>query len=628
VLALSLAFGACEADGPAQGPDDEPGGGGAGAGGSRTPRAGSTGTGGTAMAGGAGGTVGGGTGGMGVTVKPPPPPAACSNAKWAPPERPLTRLTGTQYKNTIADLLKMTGVPEVAKEIETALNGIQIDRWDRLEGLKLPFNESNVNGFVAVAKGIADGIAASPARLGAAAGKCAEGATLDAKCLDDFIQSFGRRALRRPLAKADVDFYKGLVDPKAPPADAFRSVVFVMLTSSRFLNHLEIDGTVGADGVLPLTTFELANRLSYTFWQSMPDEALFQAAADGSLATDEGYKRQVDRLFAHDRTKETLATFWADWLSLDKLMGYEVRDPVFAEIIKDSPVNATNAAGFLQAVLGEVRELTEFFTYTKKGTMADLFLTDLSVTKSKELAAIYGTQPWNGMGEPPRVGGNRVGLLTRTALVGGVDEVTNPFHRGAIVRRRLLCDPLHQPEEGDLPPGSLVPPPPDAAKTTRQRFASKLENEGKPIPQCAGCHALFSDIGYILEAYDTLGRYRTMEKVAVLDRDGKPVLVGGKPQIKELPIDVKGVPRVTFDDDAEVNGPLELVKKMVDSKKLDRCFAQTFFEFVTQRLVEEADECTVQDAAGELGKNGGSMADVYKRIVLQAGFRARKVGAQ
>ena len=158
----------------------------------------------------------------------------------------------------------------------------------------------------------------------------------------------------------------------------------------------------------------------------------------------------------------------------------------------------------------EMRDLTNLYTWTMPGTFAQLLTSDLSVTRSADLARLYGVPAWSGSGDYPRfTDGSRSGLLQRAALLVSSVEQTNPFHRGAFIRRAILCDNLPQPDPNSLPPGSLDPPPPSTAMTTRQRFQAKVEGNGL----CQGCHSSFSNLGYAMESYDALGRFRTMEKV-------------------------------------------------------------------------------------------------------------------
>src|SRR5262249_14442016 len=150
---------------------------------------------------------------------------------------------------------------------------------------------------------------------------------------------------------------------------------------------------------------------------------------------------------------------------------------------------------------------------------------------------------------------------------------TNPFHRGAFVRRNLLCDPLAQPDPNTLPPGSLDPPPVTSDDTTRERFAKKIE--GNQV--CATCHNQFTAIGFALESFDALGRYRSRERVFD-EQTGE--------QIADLPIDASGVPRVEFDDDRPITSAAELNQRIVESEKVETCLATKYFSFAQRRMSE------------------------------------------
>src|SRR5204863_8205203 len=144
---------------------------------------------------------------------------------------------------------------------------------------------------------------------------CAATAPLAASCLDAFLASFGKRAYRRPLSTDEIaemkDVAMGTSPAPANATEAIRNVVVMLLMSPRFANHLELGGTpiAGRADYLALDPYEIASRLSYTFWQTLPDDALLTAAADGSLATDTGFNSQPDRAFADARTRDPIWQF-------------------------------------------------------------------------------------------------------------------------------------------------------------------------------------------------------------------------------------------------------------------------------------------------------------------------------
>jgi len=450
-------------------------------------------------------------------------------------------------------------------------------------------------------------------------GDCALASTLSDACVDAFIDGFARRAFRRPLDDTDAAPLKALNDGKRTPAEALRAMTVVVLSSPRFVNHVEIDGASlpGKDDQLQLTAYEIASRLSYLFWQTMPDEVLFAAAADGSLATPDGFEEQLDRVFRDPRTKSTLFQFWNEWFRLEKFTGFETTRPGFQSLAQGEHVGEPGH-DYYGDMVQEVQDLTEAYTFGGTKTLSDLLVTRDSVTRSADLARLYGVAPWSGKGPYPALpDGTRLGLLQRAALLVSNLETTNPFHRGALVRRNVLCDALPQPDPNSLPPGSLDPPPVTAAQTTRQRYQAKIE--GKSL--CAGCHDQFAAIGYVYESFDALGRYRTVEHVF----DEKTGM-----KIADLPIDTTGVVHVVAGDERPVADAAELNQRLLESGKVEPCMAAKYFSFATRRLADpdSLDACSLDDLAKTLADPKSGIVGAFRRVAQQESFFARKVGPQ
>lgn len=570
--------------------------------------------------GGRGPTAGTGAGSIPPGTNPggAPLPETCEAEE--PGETPLLKLSTAEYKNTVRDLLDASGAGARLAGIEARLGAVPDDSLgDSFRSLDNRISLEHVQAYFNVGVAVGEAIAAEPATLRAVAGDCAMRAPLADSCARDFIARFGQLAYRRPLADAEVDDLAELNDGKRTPAEAVRAIVIVTLSSPRFVNHLEIDGSeVGnAEDLLQLTAYEIASRLSYLFWQTMPDEELFAAAADGSLATEAGFAAQLARVFDDERTRTTLWQFWNEWLRLEKFTGFEITRPGFMSLAEGESVGEAGHDHYSDMVQ-EVRDLTELFTFDRKGTVGELLSTDISVTRSRDLARLYGAQPWTGSGAYPTLpSGTRAGLLQRAALLVSNLETTNPFHRGAFVRRNLLCDPLAQPDPNTLPPGSLDPPPVTADDTTRERFAKKVE--GNQI--CATCHNQFSAIGFALESFDALGRYRARERVFD-EQTGE--------EIADLPLDVSGVPRVEFDDDRPITSAAELNQRIIESEKVESCLASKYFSFASRRVSEYGtlDACAVDDLAQLLKEKDKGLAAAFQRIAQHSSFFMRKVGAQ
>jgi hypothetical protein len=410
-----------------------------------------------------------------------------------------------------------------------------------------------------------------------------------------------------------------LDDGTRTPAETVRAIVIVVMSSPRFVNHVEVDGAdiAGAADLLQLTGYEIASRLSYLFWQTMPDAELLAAAADGSLATQDGFADQLERVFGDDRTRDTLWRFWSEWLRLEKFTGFEHTRPGFAAMAQGEAIGEAGHDHYGDMVQ-EIRDLTELFTFERAASVADLLATEVSVTRSADLAGLYGVTPWDGTGDYPTLpAGTRAGLFQRAALLVSNLETTNPFHRGAFVRKNLLCDPLMQPDPNTLPPGSLDPPPLTASETTRERFQAKVEGN----QTCQNCHGQFSDIGFVLESFDSLGRTRTTERI--FDEQTGELLA-------ELPIDTSGVTRIRLDDAEPVLGAADLNARIIESEKVEACVASKYFSFALRRTpaARSLDSCAVEDLAELLADPQAGLAAAFRRIAQHSSFFMRKVGPQ
>jgi hypothetical protein len=249
-----------------------------------------------------------------------------------------------------------------------------------------------------------------------------------------------------------------------------------------------------------------------------------------------------------------------------------------------------------------------------------MLLSDRSFTQSPHLARLYGVEPWDGTGEHPRFPeGERSGLLTRAGFLVTGEHFTNPVFRGALVRRHILCRDLHPPDPSDLPPGSLDPPEFRTDMTTRERYEEKTKNQ-----PCAGCHTEINPIGFVLESYDALGRFRTHEQV--LDPLTGDILA-------ELPLDTTVVPQITLEDTTPVSAPRALMERVADSGLVEACFARNYFRYAFGRHETAADGCVLEDIRSSLvqsadgGDQPGTLREALRALALAPSFRARVVGA-
>jgi hypothetical protein len=515
----------------------------------------------------AGGCTAVGTWGAPTAPTPEPAPPATAVAPLSPGERLLRRLSRSEYDRTAADLLGIPSDHLSALAPDTVVNGFD-------------------NGADAL---VVSGLLAD--QLRAAAEDLAERAApllpcQDTLCLEGFVRSFGARAFRRPLSDAEVARYLALHQDLAA-SGGFRLglqwVVTAMLESPYFLYRSEIGD---ADGLL--SPYEIASELSYLLTGTMPDGALFDAAASGALASPDGIAAQVRRLLADPRAKWTFHRFVSAWLRFD-LLEQVPKDPAIYPEFADPALRASmrsESERFVDevlehgdATLGEL--LSAPFTFVDPG-----------------LARLYGL-PFTGTAAVQKVslaGAARGGLLTQGAVLSTAarPDSSSPILRGKLVREQLLCQALPPP-----PPGVVANPPPlDPHQTARQRFAAH-----DSVQPCAGCHRLMDPIGLGFEDFDGIGRYRTID-------GGQPIDASGE---------IVGSPH----SDGRFDGVLDLARTLAASSDVEACFARQWFRFATGLGDGTELEPEVEAFAARFMSRGGDVLDLLAALTEAPHFVRR-----
>jgi hypothetical protein len=390
------------------------------------------------------------------------------------------------------------------------------------------------------------------------------------------------------------------VDPAA-----VADVVAMVLTSPYFLYHVEHGASASPEDTR-LDAYELASRLSFHFWQTGPDEALFQAAASGALHTEEGYAQQVRRVFADPRTATTVDSFFNEWWRLHELDRLDSRlgDPLF-----DAFVGVDRPGPELHTRMS--REVLDMARYvvSRGDPVAALLTNRKSFARTEDLARIYGVPVWSGDGEPPDfTDARRVGLVTRAALLASGSANTRPVMKGFRIRNALLCD--------------TVPPPPDNAaannpinlsptSTTREVVESITQQPGTA---CAGCHStLLNPMGFATENFDALGRARSHQVLFSA--------TGGR--LGERSVDTRSVPQVRPGDMRESQGAEDVTRFIAESGRFESCLARQYFRFTFGRMEDPSTDGCALAALESAAQSGASLADVLRLAALRPEFRRR-----
>lgn len=541
----------------------------------------------------------------------------CDPSRIAP-EIPLRRLSRAQYKNSLRDLLEASAGAEgdtIFAEIEAVIETMPDDlkkgpdvHYARLHRLDQAVYQETIDAAYAVGEAFGSAFTSSDTRLEMLAGACATDADTanDAACVDSFLRSFGERVLRRPLTDEDVSFYRAVIDGPVEQAD-YVDMVTMLLSAPHFLYFVEhgVDGAI--DGTpAPLTALEMASRLSYHFWQTMPDEELLAAAKDGSLLEEKEFARQVQRLFDDPRTVGALDEFFADWLNPHHLGGLDAN-------VGTAPYDAfrgdfTPTADLRDNMMAELVGMTAYFSRAPEGTFDDLFLSNQSFAKTEDVATLYGVPVWDG-GEPPTfLESQRQGLITRAALTATGGAATRPIMKGVFIRKALLCEEIKPPPADSMAVANTLEGKVFSAREKAQAITELRDD-------CAGCHAtVINPLGFVTENFDGLGRFRTDENI--FDPSTGELLATRE-------IDVTATPHVLPGDERTATSPSDLNGFLLESEKPQACFARQYFRFTFGREESDVEDgCTLANLHQAM-LEGDSLGDVLKSIAMRPEFRRR-----
>jgi hypothetical protein len=415
-------------------------------------------------------------------------------------------------------------------------------------------------------------------------------------CDAQFVRELGLRAWRRPLTDDEVARLTGLFGQVAelemtgdPFTNGVQLVVEAMLQSPNFLYRIEVGREVeGRPGLRLLDGYEVASRLSYLLWQSMPDDVLFAAAAAGELDTSEGVAVQARRLLDDPRAHEGLQAFFDQWLRLDEIGDIE-RDPAYYPEFTPE----------LRALWHEEsRRLLEHLVFSGESTLGDLLDAPYTFVNGP-LAAFYGIPGVTGDAwvKVDLDGTKRNGLLTQASILALTAKaaMTSPVFRGKFVREQLLCTPIPPPP----PDIVVVPPDPDPHQSTRDIFREHSAN-----PVCANCHRLMDPIGFGFESFDAIGRWRDRENGFRVDDAGEVTH--------------------TLDVDGQFRGAAELGRKLANSAQVQRCVTRQLFRYAFGRGEVNADRCTLEELFHQYVSGGQDFRTLLVEVVKSDAFRYRK----
>jgi len=515
-------------------------------------------------------------------------PTACQPG--VPPTSQLRRLTNAQYEGAIKELLGVTTLKASGNVAPSVL--LATDQEGSITDLAWSTYQSVADMIATQVVGDATlkkkFMACTPTGDGKA-------------CFHDTIVKFGRKAFRRPLSNDETAAFDNLVangrtiTATGTNDEIAQALLYMFLISPSFLQRGEIGTTPDASGDnrYQLSPYEVATRLSFMLWGTVPDDTLSAAADSGQLSTPQQVLSQAQRMLNDDRAREKVAAFHRSYL----LMGTNTRWDNANHDTKQFPKFQTS---LVPALEGEMEKFFDYVTFKKGGSFQDLLLSNTAFVTSAT-APIYGLDGSKfgaDYTETTLDSNQRPGFLTRAGFLGAYSSYsrTSPILRGAFVTKQILGTVIGSP-----PPGAEAAalPMSNDLDTNRKQVDAQTTNE-----PCASCHHNYiNPPGFVLEAFNSIGEAQTKESTtgAAIDT---------------------AVDMVIDDHPVHITNPLEMMKAIAASKGAQRRYADRLVSYAFER--EDPLDCgTIEDLVAKIGGGSYRITNLITDLTQAPSFRIR-----
>jgi len=538
------------------------------------------GSGNTPGAGGSGAGVGTGTGGG--SIDNPPPPGEC--VPGIPVTTQIPMLLNRQYASVVRDLLGVTtvdGTQPVADALIGDADQMTAAAWKVYQdvGAKI----------------------AAQVMAGANKSKFISCEPTAADCLKTTVQNFGRKAFRRALTDEEVASFMTLnsATPAGTPAQVAEAILNAFLVSPSFLLIPELN-TETEGSAIKLSQQEVATRLSFLLWGSVPDDALNAAADAKQLGTKEQILAQATRMIqVREKTGPFVSTFHDDWAQMNNSSAHWFKGKHDTKVYPDY----TDAS--LAANRKELDAFFEEVAYTN-GSFKDLLLSNVAFV-NKDNAVAYGLDPSKYTDALTKVTldsatNPRPGFMTRAGFLSSYANfgATSPILRGSYMAIWLLSVNVPAPDP------AFAMQTVSGTFTTTRSYVEALTMVNQP---CKGCHEVFNGLGFVMENYDGIGKWQTKDPM------------GG---------DINSTATVNFGNglaSKEISKPVDLMTAIAAAPKAQELYAQAWVSFSTGRQPNGNDQCTVNALTKKLAGDGYTILGLLGDLTQADSFRLRVRGS-
>jgi hypothetical protein len=525
-----------------------------------------------------GGALGTGTDIAGATGLTIDPAVAASLAATAPNPILIRRLSNVEYNYTVRDLLgtKRTPADNFLPDMAGSFDTI---------GANLLVSEVHLTNYLTAAEVLA-AEAADPKTSGIPEAVACAAGEKEGDCVARVLPTLAKRAWRRPVTPEEQSVLVNLANASqdTTPVGKISLGLQAILMSPHFLFHVELDDEPASTNVKALDDYELATRLAYYLWSTMPDAALTAAADAGNLHEDAVLVAQIDRMLADPKAQTLVSHFAFSWLGLNgaaTFVPHAKNYPDFTPEIRSAMITETQT--FLNDyILGELKlpgMLDANYTYLN-GNLAKYY--GISATTGTDFTKVALPEE-----------SNRAGVLTQgTMLIATSDpDGTNLIRRGKLIASSLLCIALGPPPAGA---GALPAQAAGPNLTQRQRLERHVVDKS-----CASCHDVMDPLGFAFEGFGPTAKARATD-------NGSPVDTTG-----------------TYEDQ-HFDNAAQLSAIVAQSASLNRCATKNMFIYAVGAQPVSADNPTLNAVTSAYVGAGGKVRDMVRILALSNPFRQRR----
>jgi hypothetical protein len=516
---------------------------------------------------------------------------ACSPLATVP--RRLWRLSVQQYGNAVRDLLGLPQAPTLSNTGGTSAFAFFSDAGLGVDPqLQFSVYETTQALMTAVTPRI-------PQLAGCTAGEAEDA------CAQRFAQTFGQKAFRRALDPSELTGLLGVYQTGRQQDfnTGIRLMIEALVQSPSFIYRSELGPTAATSGNVGLTPSEIATQLSFFLTDTIPDQPLLDAAANGSIATADGLAAQVSRLLALDSVKQNITRIVLSWFNVNQLF-IKTKDPSFFSALAAADQDQTTLQN---DVYTATQRFVDSVLWQGSGKVNDL-LTSPQIFVNQRLAQVYGYpftgQPDQFVAVNPSAG-QRAGMLTQPGFLWALSDAatTSIVKRGKFIHDDVICQ---DPGPG---PGAILDDPAVQAKLAMLPTEIDKSNYRLSTQPCQSCHAQIDPYALVLENFDAIGAYRTVADELPVDPTGH--FLGASPLAPQ-----------------SINGAGNFAKALVDDKLLTSCGVQKIASYAIGQMIRQRATCEVQDLSAQFEAADGTISSVFRQVALASFLRVRSGGVQ